>query len=331
MAQPIYRNPFALNTACGAWKNQQHSIPRRVVDTIQGGVKDIFLKNTFDLTVGNIKNISLSSETRLKEIAKISMTVLFGVSYSLILYGGSFYLIGREITSLGNHRNFSYVTPLGKRVATAGEKIFLCGAVPLYGTCYALPKKAIKLLPKIIWTLAPKVYKAAQWTSEHIGPFCERFIQPIGEAICKILKAVARKVDLMRVWIVKKFLSPFWNHVMKPVCIVVGKKIALSARWIFRHVLVPFWRQVLSPILHKVRFRSHKIYAAVMRNVLAPCFYAAEKVAKSLGKTLLDQVILPIGNHLTFTAHKIFEYQQEIFHRSVVLLEQRINRSIALR
>src|SRR5205085_1100697 len=58
----IHFNPFALSTAKSAWNNPKSSLASRVCKSVAGAVYDIYVKNPYDLTVGNCKSLYNSPE-----------------------------------------------------------------------------------------------------------------------------------------------------------------------------------------------------------------------------------------------------------------------------
>ena len=291
-------NPFALNTAHTAWTNGGNSTAYRIFYTVQGALNDIFVKNIYNLAVGGIQNAFFSPESR-TNLEKVTGTALslVGCCYALMFYGSNLYLSGKFVVELNNNIAVPCLIKVGNAVKIVGEKVFLAGAVPLYGMCYAFPKKVIQSFPKTVRFIAKKVMDSAQWAFNHvITPLWEHVfrhvfnfigkrIQTIAKIICEAIEAIVHQIARIATWVFQNILQPLWSHVIAPICSFIGRsiqkvaimlvttlrsivtKVIQSANWVFHHILVPLWRWVIYPIIHGIGSILYKIGVVIAQGL----------------------------------------------------------------
>ena len=316
----INLNPFRLTNTREQWNEKGISSASRVVKTGSSLVKELFVDNPTRLTVGNIKNgfFSPVQKTKLEKAAAIGAAAV-GSIYSLMLYGSSTFFMGKSIVAAGEGTGIVSLTKVGAFFQLWGERIFLAGAVPVYGILYALPKKIIEFTPKIVEALAEKVMVAAQWIFktvlvpiwDHviypILSLCDRVFTEIGKVLSSIGKALLEQITNVANWVFQNLIQPLWQHLVKPVLTSVGQ--------IIDTVMVPV-----------VKFVAEKISVVanwLIDNVLGPVFQSVEIAAFYVGKLLLDHVILPLANHVLIPIAKLTaSVVQLIFKNMIVPVSQ---------
>ncbi len=268
----ITYNPFSLTTAKNGWNEQNSSSISRGCKAAVGAVYDIYVKNPYDLTVGNFRAFSNTSETKTKVAA--GAIVIFASLYTLMLYGTTFHLQGRILQTLGSKAGIAALSKTGEMLKNLGTKIFVAGAVPVYGVFYALPKQLILSLPKIVKEVAAKITQLAGWIFHNVlQPLWENVIAPVGEAVARALNFAAAKI----------------GAALK----VIGNKIAALAKSLFDHVLKPLWEKVLFPVLHGLAKVVQNIAIAVGSAVKA----IGIKITQAV-RILFQYVIAPFWNRL---------------------------------
>ncbi len=337
----LYYNPFALNTASAAWNNRESHPASRVVNTVVGALTDICLKNPYDLTIGNARSTFFSAETRTKteKVACIAI-IAVGSLYSLMLYGSNSYLAGRSLVAIGINTAFPHLAKVGYVLQIVGEKVFLAGAVPLYGVLYALPKKMIESLPRIVQFIADKVSATAQWIFNHVlVPIWNQAIRPvlqlmnrvvcsIGNAIRTAVEAVARQIDQVAKWVFKNLLQPLWNHIIEPFLNLFGgtiekiasavsntvRYIAIKAAklflWIVENVIAPLCNRVIGPFISLIGRTIEKIATAfgdLLQFIAKRADQLATWIVKNILAPLWNRVISPLIHTFTRTIQFIAE------------------------
>jgi hypothetical protein len=243
----IHCNPFELQTARSQWTNTEQNFPLRVLRSCSGAVYDIFIKNPYELSIGNGKRLFSSQNTYTKiEKAAGCVIILLGTLYSIILAGAATALAGKGITAAGAGIGISQITTLGKCITSLGERIFLTGAVPLYGGFYVLPHKIFQLSSHVICKAANSILKIST----------------------KYLRFLSDKIEIVADWIFSHALLPLWNKVLNPIIKLLNfpkvfstiskileftaNKIGKVVDWEFNHLLLPFTDKVTVPVLDKV-------------------------------------------------------------------------------
>lgn len=299
-------NPFALTTAESAWQNQEDSAIKKGCKIASGAVYDIFVKNPYDLTIGNSKTLSnlQATPSRATRISVIA-TVVLGALYTCMLYGTSLHLQGRCLISVGSRSGLASLVKVGEVVKKVGTQLFLTGAVPVYGTFYALPKYIMHSLPKVIQVLAAKISIVAKWVFENVlYPLWNRVIVPVVKGIADLVSFVAEKVFI-------HVLKPLWNQVLYPVLKAVATKLASTmealgrivvkvCEWILSEIIAPLWNHILLPAFHAIgRFTVY-----VGEGVSHMVFKCVVKIGQC-AQWILQNVIGPLWDHLFFPVFKL--------------------------
>ena len=144
-AAQFHYNPFSLTTEQqGAIGNVDNPLFEKITSTISRAFYDIFIKNPYEITIGNFVALT-NSPVPLTTATKfgVGATIALGSLYSLMLHGGSTHMLGIAIQKLGNLANVNTINSAGNVAKTVGKYLFYAGAIPTYGLFYALPKYLI--------------------------------------------------------------------------------------------------------------------------------------------------------------------------------------------
>lgn len=312
-------NPFYLTTAKNAWNEQNSSSITRGCNVAAGAIYDIYVKNPYNMTIGNFRAFSNTTENKTKIAAGV--IVIFASLYTLMLYGTTFHLQGRILQSLGSQAGIANLSKTGEALKTLGTKIFVVGAVPVYGLFYALPKQLILSLPKIVREVAAKITKFASWIFHYVlQPLWERVIAPIVEAgvkalnflITKIgetLKIIVNSIESLAKSLFDNVLKPLWEKILFPVLHGLGKvvenlaitvgsavkaigvKIDQAVRLLFQYVIAPFWNQVVIPLVKGIADGIVYLAKGISQ--------AVQKVAQS-AQWIFRNLIVPIWNKFIY-------------------------------
>ncbi|MCE5293249.1 MAG: hypothetical protein LLF94_01375 [Chlamydiales bacterium] len=306
--QSIYFNPFAFTTAKTAWQNEI-SLPAKIFKSATGAIYDLYVKNPHDLTVGNSKAFSHSS---LKKKVAIVAVAAFATLYTLMLYGTSIHLAGRGIVAIGSHVASPLISKIGEAAKIIGEKVFVTGAVPIYGLVYALPKEIIKSFPKVANFIAQKVSLAAKWVFQNVvHPLVKKVIIPALIQLGRALTALKNKIEVVATWMFHNVLTPLWNKVVVPalthifrainyvaekvsdVLIKVISKIEIAATWVFQNVLKPLLDKVADAVVW------------TFQHVVTPALNAISSLAKFTHQHLLRPLARATASAASFVFQKI--------------------------
>ncbi|MEN9343523.1 MAG: hypothetical protein RLZZ453_310 [Chlamydiota bacterium] len=275
-----------------------------IAGTICNVAYDVFVKNVYELTIGNAKRILFTPAPFVEKI-KGSAIFLFGVCYSFTLYGASVYCTGQFLTGLGSRVSLLYLPKIGSAVAAVGEKLFLAGAVPLYGICYALPKKIIDHFPDIFHFVAKQTARVAQSTIDYIIiPLWNHLISPVMKLIFKTIRIIAeiaepvvdKLVDISS-WLFKIFfrnvVRPIWTYVTVPVC-----------KLTYRVILVT--KKTADVLFDKVE----KVVVWALKTIIWPSIQLVARISLKIERAL-EGVILPVIR----SVHAVFMYGMDILGR----------------
>lgn len=296
----IHLNPFALATANAAWTEGNYG------GVIKGAVHDFFIKNPYNLTIGNCKNLIESPEvysTKMK--AAVVATVAFGALYTFMLYGATIHISGRLLIDLAAETQLSGLTVVGNTIKKIGTDIFVAGSVPIYALFYALPKYAIESLPFITRYLSEKVSFAAKWTFQNvIHPLWVNAIYPALRATAEAMQIMAKRISVAineaakiaaeKInWIVQNAIVPLWNKIAAPVIQEI-RQVALkikavlnvlkertyrAATWVFNTIIVPTWSKLL-PILNDISQIVKKTAIMVLESAFEFTFAVFKAIAR---------------------------------------------------
>ncbi len=340
-------NPFALNTARAAWGDKERSIPSRAINTVAGALKDIYIKNPYDLTLGNAQYAfsSQTEKTRREKVAAAAI-ICIGSFYTLMLYGSTANLAAKGVSHLGYRMGIQCLSDSGKTAQKISEIIFLSGAVPLYGALYALPKMGIELVPKWARLAGETIQLAAQWIFDNaLSPLWAYGMQPILRTIGSAAGIVCQKISDYSLWAFENCVKPAWDFAVKPVFNAMGKavefaagKTANLAYWTFQNVLIPIQNRFLDPLgricvtvfsklgttldlaIQSVVRTSIQCIEWIFDKALVPCFNKVAQAASAVGRVLVNYVVAPIGTMLSNIAKKIALCANVIFDEVIAPL-----------
>jgi hypothetical protein len=319
-------NPFTLSTARSTWQDPANSSLIKICKTTTAALYDIYVKNPYDLTIGNCMTLIRSTETQSTKIKlAVAAAVAFGSLYTLMLYGTTFHLQGRCLLALGSKSGIATLAKVGDAVKKLGTNFFVAGAVPIYGLFYALPKHIILSLPKIAHFVAAKIAFIAKWMFQNVlQPFWDKIMVPAARVITKTfsfvaakigvaLKAIGNTIATMSKMVFKYVLKPFWEKALLPVLQSIGHavhaiastlgsalksvgiKIAHTVQWVFQHVIIPFWKNIIVPVIDGI---GHGI-VYLTKGIGHMISSAADKVAQS-AQLIFQHLIVPMWNKLVF-------------------------------
>lgn len=320
--QNISYNPFALSTAQTDWADTTTSLLTKASKTTASAIYDIYIKNPYDLTIGNCKtliNSSIQIATRTKIAA--AATIAFGSLYTLMLYGASCHLLGSSLLAVGSASGLSILEKVGAAVQALGTNTFITGAVPIYAMLYALPKKILVSLSILAKIVADKIAIVASWTFHNL-------IQPtlsvvgdvlrfVGTQIKFVLDILGKTITTIAETTFKYVIKPFFQKVVFPllhkfgnvihfayrsvssVLEAIGSKVDLAIQWIFKNVVTPFWNHIVFPAL------SHLGNAIVylVKGVANVISAVADKVARS-ATWVIQNLIEPVWKNFLLPALK---------------------------
>jgi len=314
----IFFNPFSLELAELGVRNGSNLFSKCIYGTV-GALKDLYIKNPYKITVGNLAQIG-SCATTWGKVARIGVAFA-GSCYTLMLYGGSIGLLGKVIKKIP----LPYAKDISSKTEKLGEIVFLTGAVPFTGICYFLPKKIIESIPSCITFL--KTYAVlAYHKAINIGKWTVQLVKGSIEGVIK-------KIDSLVHWTFNNLLKPFFNNVLKPLyqsivkaCNYALEKLDLGVKWIgdriknlasfvFNNVLTPFWHRCVVPFAKAiirgfewVIKTSFNVLTTVMKKTVELFEYAFNNILKPLGRFIVSAVrslANIIENIVSFTFRRI--------------------------
>ncbi|MEI8124491.1 MAG: hypothetical protein WCG42_01900 [Parachlamydiaceae bacterium] len=328
MSQSIHfqYNPLAFHTTRNLWNNNKSSLPIKLPKLILAAAHDIYVKNPYDLIIGNCKNLINSTQPlSIKTKITVSATIAFSSLYTLILYGTAIHLSGRCLLSLGNKTGLNAMSKVGEISKTFGKNVFLAGAVPIYAFVYVVPKHIANSVPKAARLITEKVSFAANWVFKHfIIPIWEKALLPAIQGIVKGLRFVTKKIDcvLKKItdlvtssakWIFQHILTPLWNKTILPTlkCIKnafrsITDKISFAAIWVFKHVITPILEKAILPAIEAfskgLQFVVKKI-DFVLKKISDLVASSTQWVFQHVLAPLWNKGIAPILNEIKNVAH----------------------------
>lgn len=271
-------NPFALNTTAKAWEDPTSSQSTRICRAAVNIAYDIYVKNPYDLTIGNCKQL-FEAKVPQPTITKIGIcsTAVFGGLYTLMLYGATFHVLGTSLAVLGSKTGCATLSRAAEATKALGKNLFVSGAVPIYGVFYALPKQIALTLPPLAQAVAAKISIAANWTFQHVlTPLWTQVIYPAAQIAEKALTFAAAKIGaaLQKIShavvmaaneIMEKVIIPLWQNAILPALENIGHaaqfvmtkigsalqvieaKVIQSVRLVFQNVISPLWHKAILP------------------------------------------------------------------------------------
>jgi len=312
MAANFSFNPLALSTAQRVWQN--NSSPFLKLGTVpMAALYDVYVKNPYRLTIGNgIALIHSAEQHSLKTKIAVIATITFGAIYTLMLYGTTLHLQGRSFLAFGDKTGSAMLTKIGSSTKQLGMKVFVAGAVPVYGLFYALPRYILLSLPKIAQVTAEKLKWVSHWVFQNLlEPLWRHVILPAKQTAVKWLNIAITKIGaalqtignhianlaktifehVLRLW--DQTLLPLLQRMgntlqnVRTFLTQLGMKIAEKAQWVFQHVITPFWQQTLLPAIKEI---GNRIVA------LANSFsQVMTQIAQSI-QSFIQTVIIPFWN-----------------------------------
>jgi phage-related protein len=326
----LHYNPLALETAYSAWTTPGTSLGSRVIHTALGTLNDIFVKNPYHLTVGNMRHAQSAPKTH---VALASL----GVLYSLMLYGSNSYLLGKSLVALGS-------CTAGHLLQRVGEKLFLTGAVPLYGAFYAFPKKIIHSIPPLALLITTKITQSVQWIFNHVFmPLWTHAILPVLRALYRISHAISDAIESVIRAIFTHVLKPLADYILCPAIRLIGRivsKLAYALRyiattiercaeWIFNTLLRPLWNHVIHPCLQRIQFLATALVNKVeqlVTQLLLPLSNALHALGTALlqgmqavidkVEQLVKQLLLPLSNALHALGTALLQGMQAVIDKT---------------
>jgi hypothetical protein len=327
--QTLHYNPFALNTAHAAWNDKKKPTSKRLLNTVKGALKDFYVKNPYDLTIGNMKYFFSSHATTNSDKITCIAVITISSCYSLILYGSTTYLSGRSFSALGKKLDIPLLSKVGQPIQIAGENIFLTGAVPIYAAAYALPKKIIEIIPKALYSIIKKTYTIAQWTFSNIlMPIWNKVFLPllqtthkviyyIKDVICNMVLTTTLWITKIANWTFQNLLQPIWNYLIKPVTNLIFKtfssialnlknsfyfifnKITQLADWTFNNVLYPLWNHFIEPtinLISKTIITLITTFASVVKYLANKTLLITNWIIQNILEPIWNNVFRPLTN-----------------------------------
>lgn len=282
----IHLNPFALHTAKNEWETRDRPLPQRVLRASSGVVYDIFLKNPYDITIGNAKTIFVTSKTQYTKIQKAAGAafILIGALYAFMLYGGTIWYSGTTIVAAGTAVGWTGLKSIGLLIQTIGEKIFLTGAVPVYGLCYLLPKKIALFLPVMAKFVAKKMAYISRIV---LLPVRDKVLVPCLKQGLKVVEW--SQLLLLRVHhSLQAILSPFREKVLVP-CL---KQSIKAIEW-------------TGDFLHSAHRFLGRILTTLFRNTVQPLWNTIIKPAARFVEKVILLIIPPIKKALSFLIARV--------------------------
>ena len=327
-----------------AWGNKERSIPGRAINTVAGALKDIYIKNPYDLTVGNAQYAFSSSEqrTRLEKVAAAAI-ICIGSFYTLMLYGATGNLAAKGIAEIGKRIGIQSLSQSSQTLQKISEMLFLAGAVPLYGAFYALPKMGMEQIPKWGALAGEKIQRAAEWIfANALTPLWAQAIQPALQTIGSAANIAFQKISEYSIWAFENFIQPTWNRAIEPVFNAMkqaveftSNQIAQLAYWTLQNILVPIQDHFIKPIgkiltkvfcalgatldtaIQSVVKRSIECIKWIFDNAITPCFNKVARAASIVGHALLNHVVTPIRRKLSIVATKVAFYARLVFDQAI--------------
>ena len=312
-------NPVSLSTATHAW---QHSSGfSKVTNTLTGAAYDLYAKNPYDLTIGNLQKAATGAQhlDALEKVA-IASLILIGTCFSSMICGGSLYAFGAQTLSFAEAVESPILTTVAKTSTFYGEKLFLAGSVPLYAVSYELPKYLIKNAPKVLSYLIEKTYDAANWTFANvILPIWDKAVCPaLNFAFTQISKAIDKACDLISkisTYLFNNIIKPLWDKAIYPaltfaftqISWAIDKACNIISRvsiYVFDNIIKPAFNGIeqasiwlasrLAPVLKSIANAIEKTTAFIFNNIFNPVInavytafsFAARKLSIVLDKTL---------------------------------------------
>jgi hypothetical protein len=277
----IYYNPVSLETAANTWHNDTSYIPIRFLKTVKSALYDIYVKNPYDLTCGNLFS---SQETTTQTVAAKFIGVV-AVFYSLMLYGITLNLTGSPIAALGDKICFPFLSKTGFAVQKLGEKLFLAGAVPSYGLFYALPKKLIQSIPA-----------AVKFVSNQIKVLIDKVGQIATYIFDKVLVPLWRDVIIPALEGIKNAFSWVATKLVKAIEYLF-EKIVQVGNFIFEKLLVPLWKDVIIPVLEGIK----NAFSWVVTNLGKAIQYLSDKIVQ-VGNFIFEKVLVSLWKDVIIPA-----------------------------
>ncbi|MBA3238956.1 MAG: hypothetical protein H0T62_11505 [Parachlamydiaceae bacterium] len=321
----ICYNPLALATARSAWEDQESSLPTKICKGVVCAAYDIFLKNPYELTIGNISKVIHNPDaySTMTKIAVCAVAV-FTIPYTLILYGSTIYLCGHCIEVLGSNIGLEVVTKVGGIFQSVGNNIFLAGATPLYAVFYALPKYILESIPKIATFLSEKVALASDWIFQYmltplwngvallatkVGEVATTICNFITSTFGEALEAISTLISSVATWTLNHVLTPLWENALQPCLIAIGRSIFYltdkfglglhvvktaienTAQWLFTNAIEPLWINFTLPSL-KLLSQGISYLSTEFANVL---LIVANRVTDA-AQWIIQSAIIPAWN-----------------------------------
>ncbi len=306
----IYYNPFILDTARSAWQDTESSLPKKIVKSIAGATYDLYVQNPYRLTVGNLKTV-INNPQAYSTKAKVGIVALaaFSSLYTCMLYGVSIYCGGKALIALGTANGSPLIAKVGGFTKLFGEKVFVTGAVPIYGLFYALPKQIIRSIPKVIEYIAPRVSQVARWVFQNIlHPIWDKALSPALRSIGRVLEKAAIAVNKL----VQHIIVPLWNKVIFPalqmlhrgityIASIASKalyKLADAIRWTVTNVISPIWNNAIFPALKATGRAIYSIAKFSFEQVIKPLAEATAQAASFVFQKILVPTAKFLGNYV---------------------------------
>jgi hypothetical protein len=311
-------NPLALSTTEKAWNKPESSLSTRIYQAASSLVYDIYLKNPYDITIGNCSKLMNAKEPQ-STLTKVgvSAAAVFGSLYTLMLYGATIHILGSSLAALGSRTGYNAIIKAAEATKAVGKNLFVSGAVPIYGVFYALPKHAILALPIYARAAADKIAFAANWTFQNV-------ISPVwDQVVCPALKVLGKQLS---------YLAKEIGHALS----VIAKTVATSAQYVFKNIIVPAWKEVVLPglkftgkaihsaittivnSLHILAQETAKAASIVFQKAIVPAFNVLNELMVKAGNYLAAHVIKPLGMVLADIAGKVGQASQAVFDAVVV-------------
>lgn len=317
-------NLFSLTNAHNIWKDSASFSLTKLSKTAAAAVCDIYVKNPYDVIIGNVKALigAAESQSRITKLG-VGTVVAFGSLYTLMLYGLTFHLQGRCLLALGSKLGIATLEKVGSVVKKLGTDLFVTGAVPIYGFFYAFPKQIFLSLPKMACLIAEKItFMANSIFQNLLQPLWAKAIIPSAQVIARALNFFATKVGaVLKIiesgivtlanTVFKYVLKPVWENALLPVLQgikssvvyiastiasafkTVEIKIAHTVRWLFKQFISPFWKNILLPIAKGI-IQGIVFVAKSLGRLIS----AAAEIITQIARWVFQELIAPMWNKI---------------------------------
>jgi len=222
----LYFNIFSIDTARDRWNQTYSSNFEKATNIVKALEYDLLIRNPYNLTVENTKNIILNENASKVERAAAVALVVFAYSYTLMLYSFFIYSIGFSINGIATLTNSKHLTTLAALVDGIAKKTQLLASAPMKFLFYKIPKKIFKTSPVFLNFIIDKVCRVKTFVFDII-------LIPFFRIVMKVL---------------------LWEYLqMILVARIVFDKTSEICDWTFKNILNPFWKNRIGPRIDQLK------------------------------------------------------------------------------